>query len=158
MPSPLGKPIMPPSRDGRVAHLTRRVDKLERRAVGRWVYVSGIAVSNDSSGIDAPSWTDPDLGGGIFGWQNGWADTGSATLGADGLTRYRIGASGLEMAINATGGSSGTIMFTLIADFWDQRDGKQTFTGADDTGQFTCYTIVPRTDKPQCADVYAGRV
>lgn len=140
-----------------MASLERGQHVLQRRGVSRWVYVNGLPGS-DQTGIDAPTWTDSDLPGQSFTWQNGWAEGGVDDPQQDGLTRYRIGPSGFEMVINAGGGATGTVMFTLITDYWNYLDGKQTFTATDDAGNFTCYTIVPRTDKQTCADVYAGRV
>lgn len=163
MAAPKGRPLLPPSRDGRIAGVERRVTTLERRGNSRWVYVNGLyapgsAAQNDQTGIDATSWVDSNLPGHSFTWQSPWAEAGGLDASADSLTKYRIGRSGFEMTINGTGGTVGEIMFTLIAFYWDYRDGKQTFTATDDAGNFTCYTIVPRSDYQPCADVYAGRV
>lgn len=158
MAAPLGRPLFPETPATRAAQLERRVTRLERRAVGRWVWVSGIALSGDGTGIDAPTWTDSRMAGGAFTWQGTWGDVGDGSHGQDGLTRYRLGPSGIELILNATGGSLGDLMFTLINGFWDPRDGKQTFSATDDTAAFTCYTIVPRNDFSAFADVYAGRV
>lgn len=162
MAAPLGKPLLPPTRDGRISGIDRRVTSLERRGNTRWVYVSGVDAAGDQTGIDAPTWVEYDSSMNAlpltFGWQTPWIDAGGTDHQQDGMTRYRIGRSGLEMVINATGGVLGTAMFTLIGGYWDFRDGKQTFTATDTDGNFTCYTIIPRTDYPQCADVYSGRL
>lgn len=163
MAAPLGKPLFPPTAAGRTAGVERRVRMLEQRNVSRWVYVNGIPAPGssaqiDETGIDATTWTDSNLPGVSFTWQSPWTEGGGLDANSDALTKYRVGFSGFEMVLNAAGGTVGTIMFTLLADYWDYTEGKQTFTATDDQGNFTCYTIVPRNDYSACADVYAGRV
>lgn len=146
---PLGRPLYEPSHDTRIATAHRELQRLKRRGAGRWVYPGGVP-AGDPGGVD---------GSGSYGWQNSWGDTGDGSSVADGLTRYRfLLGGGLELAINAAGGEIGTVMFSLLENYWFYGEGKQTFAAVDDNGDFACYTIVPQPGNLTVAGVYAGRV
>ena len=141
---PLGRPLYEQTHDTKIAGLRRDVERLKRRSASRWVYV-GQYPDDPQTTSDSPPWQDP------------WVNTGDGSIAADQLTRFRwLLGGGFEIQINATGGEPGTIMFTIPAGYWD--GGKQTFTAADDSSNFTCFTVVPRDDGSNQADVYAGRV
>lgn len=137
-----------PATDRRAINDTRlRVRDLERRVpAGDWIYV-GTYPTDANTTVDSPP------------WQNGWSNTGDGTPGSDQLTKFRweigLGAK-IEMFVNADGGDAGTLMFTLPADYWPAV-GKQTLDCTDLNGNFTCVTVIPRTDGSNMADVYQGR-
>lgn len=138
-----------PATDRREINQTRvRVRDLERRVpAGDWVYV-GTYPDDPKTTVDSPP------------FQNGWSNTGDGTEGEDELTKFRwlIGLNAsFEIFVNVDGGDAGTVIFTIPADYWPAV-GKQTIDATDTDGNFTCVTVVPRTDGSGEADVYQGRV
>jgi hypothetical protein len=141
---PLGRPLYEHTRDTRLAIARHDIEGLKRRGAGRWIYVGTYPDDPDTTSDSPP-------------FQNGWVNSGDGTLAADQLTRFRwLLGGGTEIHINATGGTTGTIIFTLPNLYWDA--AKQTFPAVDDTGAFISFTVVPRNDGSGEADVFAGRV
>lgn len=142
------RPLKPATDRRQINHAVVRVRDLERRVpAGDWVYV-GSYPGDPNTTVDSPP------------FQNGWANSGDGTAEGDELSKFRwlIGFGwSLDLYINVDGGDAGTIIFTLPADYWPAT-GKQTIDGTDADGNFTCVTVVPRTDGSNEADVYQGRV